>query len=129
MGYEVTYGHGHLCVSMTGTVGHTGGEQCNLLNPEGEHVIITACTLYVETSSTGAANLNVGIGTTAQHDQTELVSAKAINGVTGSACNGFANGDAADALVIWGEDEYLVANASADCTGFVGKLYVEYVHV
>jgi hypothetical protein len=113
-----------------GCVAHTGGDIANVLNPEGEHLIVTRAVVYSTHVSDGAANLNVGIGTDHQHDQTELVNALDIVALTaGTAANGYACGDAADALVIWGEDEYLVVNASADTTGFTGRLHVEYLHV
>jgi hypothetical protein len=123
-------GKGWMTIDLTGTTTHTGGDIANVLNHEGEHLIITRAVLYSTHVSTGAANLNAGIGTTAQHDQTELVNAADIVALTaGTAINGFACGDAADALVIWGEDEYLVVNASADSSGFTGRLHVEYLHV
>ena len=84
---------------------------------------------YCATNSTGAANLNVGVGTSAEHDQTELISAQALAAAAGTAINGYACGDAADALVIWPAAGYLVANGSASTAGYTGTLYVEYVHV
>jgi hypothetical protein len=122
-------GKGWLTVDLTGCTAHTGGDIANVLNPEGEALIITRAVVYSTHASTGAANLNAGIGTTSEHDQTELVSALDIVALTAlTAKNGFACGDAADALPIWGAAEYLVVNASADSSGFTGRLHVEYVH-
>jgi hypothetical protein len=122
-------GLGRLCIPLTGVVAHTGGDIANMLNPEGYDLIVTRCTVYMITASTGAANLNLGIGTSAtEHDQTELCSALACNGaVTGKAYNGYANGDAADALVIWPHDGYFVANASASTVGFTGYAFIDYI--
>jgi hypothetical protein len=125
----VVYGKGSMCIPLTGAVAHTGGEVCNVLNPEGEDLIITRAVVYSTHASTGACNLDVGVGTTAEHNQTELVSALDIVALTAlTAKNGFACGDAADALVIWDADEYVTACGTGDSSGFTGYLFLEYLH-
>jgi len=125
----VTQGKGWATVDLVGVLAHTGGDIANVLNPEGEPLIITRVVVYSTHVSDGAANLNVGVGTTAEHDQTELVSALDVVALTaGTAVNGYACGDAADALVIWPTSGYVVVNASASTVGFTGRLHIEYIH-
>ena len=123
-------GDGWMTVDLTGVAAHAGGELCNLLNPEGHALIITRAVLYTTHVSTGACGLNVGIGTTAEHDQTEICSNVDIVAHTaGTASNLFACGDPADLLPVWGAVEYLVANGhGASSAGYTGRLHVEYIH-
>jgi hypothetical protein len=126
---EVTQGKGWATIDLVGVLAHTGGDIANVLNPEGEALIITRAVVYSTHVSTGACNLNVGVGTTLEHDQTELVSGLDIVALTaGTAVNGYACGDAADALVIWPAAGYLVVNGSGSSVGFTGRLHVEYIH-
>jgi hypothetical protein len=122
-------GKGSCTIDLTGALAHTGGEVCNVLNPEGHALIITRAVVYSVVASTGACNLNVGLGTTAEHDKTDLVNALDIVALTaGTAKNGFACGDAADSLPIWGATQYVTACGSASSVGFSGRLHLEYVH-
>ena len=122
-------GKGKFSVDLVGVAAHTGGDIANVLNPENEDLIITQCMLYSTHASTGAANLNVGIGTDKEHDQTELFSAlDAAAAAAGSAYNGYASAAAKGALVVWPAGQYLLVNASADTSGFTGRLHVEYIH-
>jgi hypothetical protein len=127
---DIIWGKGWLCLELTGAAGHAGGEVCNVLNPEGEDLIITRAVVYSTHVSTGACTLDIGIGTDAQHDQTELYNGLDIGAMTAyTAKNCFACGDAADACVIWAHDAYLVATGvAASSAGFTGLLYVEYLH-
>ena len=127
---DTYYGRGALCIALTGAAGHAGGEVCNVLNPEGSDLIVTRAVIYSTHVSAGACTLDVGIGTTAEHDQTELITALDIVALTaGTAVNCFANGDAADALPIWAHDAYIVATGvAASSAGFAGLLYVEYLN-
>jgi hypothetical protein len=126
---DVLYGTGAMCIELTGAAGHAGGEVCNVLNPEGEDLIITRAVVYSTHVSTGACSLDVGIGTTAEHDQSELYSSLDIVALTaGTAKNGFACGDAADSLPIWGHDQYVVATGvGASSAGFTGYLFLDYL--
>lgn len=126
---DLIYGRGALCIELTGAVAHAGGEVANVLNPEGEDLIITRAVLYSTHVSTAAANLYAGVGVSKVHNATTLVNAVDIVALTaGTAKNGFANGDAADSLVIWDSDEYISVTGSADSSGFAGYLFVEYLH-
>lgn len=124
------FGRGQLCIPLTGAAGHTGGEVCDILNPWGVDVVITRATLWTDTNSTGACGLNIGVGTTAEHDQTELASNVSVAASAGTASNLFACGDAADALVVWEDDKYVTATGhGASSAGFTGKLFLDVIRV
>jgi hypothetical protein len=119
---------GALVIEITGENDLAAAGLVNLANPEGAAVIITKATLYVETPSTGAANVNVGIGATGANTTT-LINALAMNGViSGKAYNGL-NPAAKAENEVWAADEFLNVTGSADTTGLVAKLYLEYLRV
>ncbi len=100
-------------------------------NPEGAPIIITKCIAYIKTGSTGVANLTVGKAATiaGAHDAHELFDALAVQaaGVNGHAYSGHATGDAGDDNIVVAADEYIGAWCSADSSGLVGRIFVEYV--
>lgn len=117
--------YGAFTLDLAGQATPTNGGLGEAANPEGQDLIVTRCILYRITASTGAANINVGIGT-AGADNSDQISAVAINGaVAGTAVNALT--PAAEAAVtIWGANQVLNATSSADSTGFTGRVYVEY---
>ncbi len=128
---DLIYGKGTVCFALTGSATHAAGESLgHIQNPEDHDIIITNCILFCTDSSTGAANLTVGTGTSATtgHDQTQLCGSSALAAAAGTSWVGFAVGDAADALVILDADDYIVACGDADTSGFAGYCFVEYLH-
>ena len=74
---------GTLVVDIAGVASTANGGIGSLLNPWGKDVIILRSTLYVATPSTGAANIDIGIGASAL-DSTDIINALAMNGaITG----------------------------------------------
>jgi hypothetical protein len=127
-------GKGWCSFALTGQTSHAATEAGSvgvILNPEDAAVIVTRCVVYHATSSTAGANLIVHNAATVAlaHDGSALFPAHAIDGAIGTANNGYACGDADDALVVVGATEYIGAFASADSTGYTGTCYLEYVHV
>jgi hypothetical protein len=124
-------GRGLMAINLTGVTGTGNGGIGAVLNPEGVDVLITRCFLYVGTASTGAANLSCGVGATATTPTSDIISALAVNGVTGNYYNGQAQQVTAKTQVsapaTWSASKYIVFTGSADTTGFVGTLFVEYV--
>jgi len=120
--------HGSFVLDLEGALLFAGAEMGSVLNPEGEAIVITEMLVYIETPSTGAATLDVGMGTTATADVSDLVSALTINGaLTGKVYSALAK-TAKVELVTWPATSYLNATGSADTTGFKGKLLVKYMH-
>ena len=120
--------HGSFVLDLEGALLFAGGEMGSVLNPEGEAIVITEMLLYVETPSTGSANIDVGIGVAATTDATDLISALAINGsLTGKVYSALAK-TASLELVTWPATSYLNATGSASTVGFKGKLLVKFMH-
>lgn len=123
-----TYKSGCLEIPLTGLVATTGGGIASVLNPEGVPLIIVDVKIYVDTPSTGGANINVGINASAVTSDTDMINALAINGaITGLAYHGMTALAAKGAAQVWGATEYITATGSADSSGFTGRLFVQYI--
>lgn len=125
-------GKGFLSVAVTGTTSTDGGAMCSLANPEGGTVYILRSYLVVTTASTGAANINVGVGATATTDASDMINALAINGaITGKIYNGNTfqptTKTEVTAPAAWTSGKYINCTGSADSSGFSGTLYIEYI--
>ena len=119
---------GNLEIPLAGAALFAGGEVGTLLNPEGVPLIIVDVKLYVDTPSTGAANLNVGIAVNATTSDTDMINALAVNGaITGKAYHGMTALAAKGEAQVWGASEYITATGSASTAGFVGRLFVQYI--
>jgi len=125
-----TFAGGYIEIPLVGVTATTGGAIGALKNPEGVPVIITDVKLYVDTPSTGAANINVGIAADGVTSDTDMINALAINGsITGYAYHGMTALAAKGQAQVWGASEYITATGSASSAGFAGRLYVQYVRV
>jgi len=121
---------GYIEIPLTGALLFAGGEVAGVANPEGVPLIIDDAKLYVDTPSTGAANLSVGLAADAVTSATTLINALAVNGaITGLAYHGMTALAANGAAVVWGAAQFLTATGSASTVGFVGRLFVHYVAV
>ena len=125
-----SFAGGYIEIPLTGAALFAGGEVAAVLNPEGVPVIITDVKLYVDTPSTGAANLNVGIAANGTTSDTDMINALAVNGaITGKAYHGMTALAAKGEAQVWGATEYITATGSASTAGFVGRLFVQYIRV
>ena len=125
-----SYASGILQIPLTGAALFAGGEVAGVLNPEGVPLIIVDVKIYIDTPSTGAANLSVGIAANATTSDTDMINALAVNGaVTGLAYHGMTALAAKGAAQVWGATEYITATGSASTAGFVGRLFVQYIRV
>jgi hypothetical protein len=124
----MAFASGYVEIPLAGAALFAGGEIGSLLNPEGVPLIITDVKLYVDTPSTGGANINVGIAANATTSDTDMINALAINGaITGKAYHGMTALAAKGEAQVWGATEYITATGSADSSGFAGSLFVHYV--
>ena len=122
-----TYTSGYLAIPLTGALLFAGGEVASVLNPEGVPLVITDVKILVTTPSTGAATLSAGIAAAATTSDNDMIDALDINGAAaGSAYHGMTALAAKGAAQVWGATEYITATGSADSSGFVGTLYVQY---
>lgn len=125
-----SFSGGYIEIPLTGALLFAGGEVAAVANPEGVPLIITDVKIYVDTPSTGAANLSVGLAANATTSDTDMINALAVNGaVTGLAYHGMTALAAKGAAQVWGTTQYLTATGSASTVGFVGRLFVQYIPV
>ena len=123
-----TFKSGCLEIPLTGALLFAGGEIAAVANPEGVPLIIVDVKIFVDTPSTGAANINVGLAADAVTSDTDMINAHAIQGaITGKAYHGMTALAAKGEAQVWGTTQYLTATGSADSTGFVGRLFVQYI--
>ena len=124
-----------LSVELTGVAGTTGGAIASVANPEGETLQILRSFLLVLTASTGAANVNVGVGAAATTDASDIISALALNAVAASTVYlGSTGGNAAnDSLVTipapWTSTKFVNVTGDASTVGFTGRLFIEYIRI
>ena len=123
-----TYASGFLEIPLTGALLFAGGEIAAVANPEGVPLIIVDVKIYVDTPSTGAANIDVGLAANATTSDTDMINGLAINGaITGKAYHGMTALAAKGEAQVWGTTQYLTATGSADSSGFTGRLFVQYI--
>jgi hypothetical protein len=120
---------GTLCLNITGVASTAAGGIGSFLNPFGVDVLITRATLYVGTPSTGAANIDIGVGASAL-DSTDIINALAMNGaLTGKLYNGHAMQNTTKteitAPAVWQDDYYVNLTGSGSTVGLVAKLFLE----
>jgi hypothetical protein len=117
---------------LTGVASTGNAGQGQLANPENAELVITRCLIDFHTGSTGAANLDMGIGASGAK-ASELISAMdMIEGtVGGKVLNAMAFGSAETALPVntWAADEFLTATASGSAVGLDADVYVEYLRL
>lgn len=128
-----TYGNaGLMSVQITGGTATAGGGLASVANPEGVSVMVVESWLWVETASTGSANINVGIGAAATTDASDIISALAVNGVsadtvyTGGTVT-HASKTALSTPALWTTSKYLNVTGSASTAGLDATLFVRYL--
>ena len=124
----MAFASGCLEIPLTGALLFAGGEVAADANPEGVPLIIVDVKIYVDTPSTGAANLSVGLAANATTADTDMITALAVNGaITGLAYHGMTALAANGAAQVWGLTQFLTATGSASTVGFTGRLFVSYI--
>jgi len=121
---------GRMVVDITG---HAALAIGGVKNPEGVQVAILRTTLHVITPSTGAANINIGVGAAVDTDATDIINALAMGGaITGKWYNGNAPQATAKTEItepLWGATQFVTFTGSATTAGLVARLYIEYVRL
>lgn len=124
-------GRGMMAIDITGVVAATDGAIGAILNPEGVDLYITRCFLAVAANSTGAANLSCGVAATPTTAASDIINALAMGAAAGKYYNGQAQQVSAKTEVtapaVWAAGKYINFTGSADTSGLVATLFVEYV--
>ena len=123
---------GWLEIDITGVVSAANGGMGNILNPEGCDLLITRTIAYFTTGSTGAANLDIGVGAAITTKATDILSTfdmiEATVGGKAYYCQAVSVNETQEA-VVWEDDEYLTFTGSATSVGLAAKLFVEYIRL
>ena len=124
--------NGFLKLAIAGAASTSAGGIGSILNPEGVDLLIIRTYLYARTGSTGAVNLQVGIGATAATQGTDILSTfdgiEATIGGKAFFCQAVAANETEEA-VVWEDSEYLTVTGSATSVGLDADLYVEYIRL
>lgn len=123
MALEFQNGSARVALDDTGAA---AGDIASVANPEGVTCIIERAYLLIETPSSGASTIDVGVGASATTSYDNL-----IDGVSGAAAGVFSNlknaGSNGKADQLWTASQYITASeASGDTTGLAGWLIVDY---
>ena len=123
---------GWLEIDITGAASATNAGLGEIANPEGCTLGITRAFLYFATGSTGAANLDIGIGASGAKC-TDIVAAMDV--IQATVGGKFIYGPAAQVAKTegttakWTSTTYLTFTGSATTVGLAAKLYVEYIRL
>jgi hypothetical protein len=123
---------GWLEIDITGVASAANAGIGEIANPEGCTLGITRAFLYFTTGSTGAANLDIGVGASGAKC-TDIVAAMDV--IQATVGGKFIYGPAAQVAETecptakWTSTTYLTFTGSATTVGLAAKLYVEYIRL
>lgn len=120
--------YGSYRVALTATSATTGGAVASIANPEGQRVIITRCVLDIQTGSSGAASVDVGVGSSASTSYDNLIDGCSV-ATAGSFDNFATNGQAGTngkSTQVWASSSYVTVTGSATTAGLVGFIMIHY---
>jgi hypothetical protein len=124
---------GRFVIKVTGANNTDNAGLGQVLNPEGQDLLITRTYWYIKTASTGAATVSSGVAASGAA-ATDIVNALAANGaIAGKVYNGATFQTTAkteiSAPAKWEAAKYITFTGSADTSGLVAYLYVEYMRL
>jgi hypothetical protein len=123
---------GMMVIDLTGATSTANGGLGYIENPEGCTLGIVRSYAYFTTGSTGAANLDVGVGAAITTKATDILSTfDMVEATVGGKlfyCQAVPANETEEA-VIWESDEYITFTGSATSVGLVGKLFLEYLRL
>jgi hypothetical protein len=123
---------GWLEIDITGVASTDNAGIGEIANPEGCTLGITRAFLYFATGSTGAANLDIGIGASGAK-ASDIVSA--MDMIQATVGGKFIYGPAAQVAETesptakWTPTTYLTFTGSGSSVGLSAKLYLEYIRL
>lgn len=118
-----------LRTTLAGVVATTGGALAAIANPEGADVLITRAVLHLTTDATGAALADIGVAADGETSSDTLLDGVDIGTAAGVFDNIDDQGTNGQSVLVWGADEFVTMTGSADSSGLVGVLYIEYIPI
>jgi len=123
---------GMLEIDITGVASAANAGVGEIANPEGCTVAITRAFLQFTTGSTGAANLDIGVGASGAKTSDIISAMDVIEATVGGKV---IYGPAAQVAETecptakWTSTTYITFTGSATTVGLAGKLFVEYIRL
>ncbi len=123
---------GWFMVTLTGAnaAGNAGLGQ--VANPEGVLLGITRAFIYARTGSTGAANLDIGIGASGAKAADICSAMSMVEADLGGDFTFLPAAQAAETdspTALWAANTFLTFTGSADSTGLDADVYIEYIRL
>jgi hypothetical protein len=126
-------GKGWFSFDFTGGTATTGGAIASVLNPEGASILVTDAIVYVATSSTGSADINVGLGTSATTDYFDMAGTITTTAAAGKFYTARAKSASAQTQItapgVWLSTEYCNITGSQSTAGLTGTLFIQYLRL
>ena len=118
--------------TLTGANSAANAGLGQIANPEGVLLGITRAFIYARTGSTGAANLDIGIGASGAK-ATDICSAMSmVEADLGGDLTFLPAAQAAETdspTALWAANTFLTFTGSADSTGLDADVYIEYIRL
>ncbi len=118
--------------TLTGAVSAANAGLGEIANPEGVTLGIVRAFIYARTGSTGAANLDMGIGASGAKTSDICSAMDVVEATVGGDLTFLPAAQAAETdspTALWTSSTYLTATGSADTTGLDADVYVEYIRL
>lgn len=122
---------GMMCIDIVGVASAANAGMGQIANPEGVPLGILRTYAYFATGSTGAANLDVGVGVSGAKASDILSGFDMIQATVGGKlfyCQAVPVNETEDA-VVWPAASYVTFTGSASSVGLAAKLFIEYIRL
>lgn len=123
---------GWFKVLLTGATSVANAGLGEVANPEGVALGIVRAFIYARTGSTGACNLDVGIGATGTKNSDVCSAMDVIEASVGGDLTFLPAAEAAETdspTALWAADTFLTFTGSGDSTGLDADVLVEYIRL
>ena len=123
---------GWFKVTLTGTASTANAGLGEVANPEGVVLGITRAFIYARTGSTGAANLDIGIGASGAKASDICSAMDVVEATIGGKLFFLPAVQAAETespTALWASTTYLTFTGSASTAGLDADVYIEYIRL
>lgn len=117
-------------IPLVGVASTSGGGIAAYIPKEGLPIIVTRTTLYVITKSTGAATVDVGVGTNATTDSGNLITACDVGSNSAVVYDNITDvGASGKSRQLCSGAQYVTVTGLASTVGMVATLYLEFIKI
>jgi hypothetical protein len=126
-------GKGWFSFDFVGGTAYSSHPIASVLNPEGASVLVTDAIVYFGVTSTGSANVNIGLGTSATGDYYDMAGTIDVSDVAGKFYTCRAKSASAQTEItapgVWLSTEYCNITGDASTEGLTGTMYIQYLRL